>query len=116
MGNEAEKKLTINDPVDPQSLKRMGDIQNRRLQLGEMMLDLEQEKVKILVETRQLENERSKLFAHILTSRGIGPSTPVEVDPNTGKISLLGPNAPAPPAAEEAPAEPPNIGTENPTA
>jgi hypothetical protein len=106
MGTESEKKLTINDPVDAQTLKRMGEIQTRRLQLGEMMVDLEQEKVKVLVEVRRLDDERSKLFATVLSSRGLGPNVPVEVDPQTGKISLLNvPNGQAPeaPAPEAAP-------------
>src|SRR5271170_1555613 len=93
MGTESEKPpLTLNDPIDPAVLKRIGEIQNRRYHLGDMLLDLEQEKVKILVEGRRLDDERQRLFATALTSRGLQPSVPVEVDPETGKISLLQPN------------------------
>jgi hypothetical protein len=113
MGNESEKKpatqLTLNDPVDSASLKRIGEIQSRRFQLGDMLLDLEQEKVKILVEGRRLDDERQRLFAHILTSRGLNPSVPVEIDPESGKISLMkvnGVQAPVPPPPD-APAAPP---------
>ena len=112
MGTESEKKpqtLTPNDPVDAATLKRIGEIQTRRFQLGDMLLDLEQEKVKILVEGRRLDEERQRLFAHVLTSRGLQPTVPVEVDPETGKITLLQTNgqvqAPVPPP--ETPAAPP---------
>ncbi len=109
MGTESEKKpqqLTINDPVDAVTLQRMGEIQGRRQQLGEMMLDLEQEKVKILVEGRRLDEERGKLFSHVLTSRGLAPNVPVEIDPATGKIALV--RMPSPPA--QAPAPPAEAG------
>lgn len=112
MANEPEKKptLTLNDPVDAATLKRIGEIQTRRYQLGDMLLDLEQEKVRILVEGRKLDDERQRLFANVLTSRGLAPSVPVEVDPESGKISLLKVNGAAPteaPAASPPPAAPP---------
>jgi hypothetical protein len=120
MGNESDKKpqLTLNDPVDQATLTRIGEIQNRRLQLGDMLLDLEQEKVKILVEGRRLDDERARLFANILGSRGLHPTVPVEIDPATGKISLMkvngvqaqAPSSDAPagqPAAPPPPADPP---------
>jgi len=114
MGNESENKppqLTLNDPVEMATLKRIGEIQNRRLALGDMLLDLEQEKVKILVEGRRLDDERARIFANILGSRGLHPTVPVEIDPETGKISLIkmnGVQAQAPAAATpEAPPAPP---------
>jgi len=110
------KKLTINDPVDPATLKRIGEVQTRRYQLGDMMLDLKQEEVKILVEARRLDEERTKLFSQVLTQRGLLPNMPVEIDPQTGKLSLIKTNgqvqpqaaqaAPETPAAEPTPAPP----------
>lgn len=117
MANESDKKpqLSINDPVDAATLKRIGEIQGRRFQLGDMMLDLEQEKVKILVEARRLDDERTRIFNQLLTSRGLAPTAPVEIDPSNGKITLLQTNgkqaqvAPPPvhPGAEAAPEAPP---------
>jgi hypothetical protein len=117
MGQESNKKptLTMNDPVDAATLQRIGELFARRHQLGDMMLDIEHEKVKVLVESRRVDDERRKLFAHILTSRGLAPDAAVEIDSETGKLSLPlpqvrqpspppapPPEAPAPPAAEEA--------------
>jgi hypothetical protein len=118
MASETEKKptLTINDPVDPPTLKRIGEIQNRRLQLGDMLLDFEQEKVKIIVESRKLDDERSRLFTGLLNARGIAPHIPVEIDPETGRISLVKVNgvpAPQPEPPHETstttPAPPPTV-------
>lgn len=117
MGNESDKKpqqLTLNDPMDAATLKRIGEIQSRRFQLGDMLLDLEQERVKILVEGRRLDEERQQLFSQALTSRGLKPNVPVEVDPETGKISLIQMNgpmpAPRPPTEAQAP-QPQSPGT-----
>ena len=108
MGHESDKKpqLTVNDPVDAATVQRIGELVMRRHQLGEMMLDIEAEKVKILVENRQVEAERRKLFANILQSRGLAPDAAVEIDPNSGKLSLT-PNQQAAPPPEAPPADSP---------
>src|ERR1700679_1785256 len=91
MANESERKakLTLTHPEDPATPTRIGEIQTRRFQLGDAMIDLEQEKVKILVESRKLDEEKNRLFAGILVSRSITPGVPVEIDPENGKISLI---------------------------
>jgi hypothetical protein len=90
MGRESEKKphLTANDPVDAATIKRLGELTLRRHQLGEMMLDIEAEKVKLLVENRHVEAERRTLFQGILKSRGLDPEASVEIDPENGKLFL----------------------------
>lgn len=108
MGTESDKKplLTLNDPVDASTVKRIGELLARRHQLGDMLLDYEQEKVKILVESRRIDDERERLFNQILTSRGLAASVPVEIDPETGRISLRQPLSQPPiqtPAAPPAP-------------
>ena len=111
MGHESDKKpqLLVNDPVDAATVKRLGELVLRRHQLGELMLDIEAEKVKILVESRQVEAERRKLFANILQARGLSPDAAIEIDSDTGKIHLTptrqaAPPVEAPPAADTPPA------------
>ncbi len=106
MANESDRKakLTINDPVDPVVLKRIGEIQNRRFQLGDAMIDLEQEKIKLIVESRKLDDEKTRLFAGIFSSRGIMPGTPIEIDPENGRLSFIKTNGRA-----EVPAAPPEV-------
>ena len=84
-----EKKLTPNDPISPDVLKRMAQVSAARSQLGDQLLDLEHEKIKILVSARQLDEEKQRLFAKELTDRGLNPGTPVEVDAKTGQISFV---------------------------
>jgi hypothetical protein len=107
MGQESDKKpnLTLNDPVDASTVQRIGELLTRRHQLGDMMLDVEQEKVRILVESRRVDDERTKLFANILTSRGLSPDTSIEIDPNNGKLSLMHPQVQQPPQAAAPPVE-----------
>lgn len=108
MSQDSEKKLTLNDPVSPEDLQRLGEIQGRRYELADATLDLEQEKVKILVQARILDDQKTQLFTKIVTERGLPAGFPVEVDGKTGMIKALAPQGPngapeAPPAAEPTP-------------
>jgi hypothetical protein len=94
--SEESKKLTQNDPVDAESRKRLEDLAAARYELGEKLLDLEQERVKILVTANRIEEERGRLFEKILMERGLSPTTPVEIDAQSGVIRVLRPQAPAP--------------------
>jgi hypothetical protein len=94
MSQDPEKKLTLNDPVSPDDLQRLAELQHRRLDLGDTMLDLEQEKVKVLVQARQLDDQKSQLFTKLVTERGLPAGFPVEVDAKTGIIKALTPQGP----------------------
>lgn len=81
------KKLTIDDPIDGETLGKFKHLQTVRMQCAERLLDLEQEKVRTLRMAANVDTERQKLFESVLISRGLPPTFPVEVDANTGKIS-----------------------------
>jgi hypothetical protein len=103
-----KKKLTINDPVDPADLQRLAELQGRRFELGDMMLDLEQEKVKVLVQARQLDDQKTQLFARIVTERGLPAGFPCEIDAKTGLVQPMSPQGPnGAPDATAAPADAP---------
>lgn len=108
MGTESNKKplLTLNDPVDGPTVKRIGELQTRSVQLSQMLLDYEREKVKILVEDRRVEDERARLFSQILTARGLSPNVAVDIDAESGRIQLLQTNGQAAPVAPPAPPQP----------
>jgi len=91
---KAETKLTLNDPISQEVLKKMAQITAARSQLGDQLLDLEHERVKILVSSRQLDEEKQRLFAKELSDRGLGHNTPVEVDAKTGQISIVSEGTP----------------------
>lgn len=90
------KRLSVEDPIDPAILQRFGDLESARMRLGAQLLDVEAEKVKIMVAARQIDVERQRLFEKVLSDRGVAPSTPVEIDAGTGKIRVLVPQGDAP--------------------
>lgn len=90
MSQESETKKTIKDPVSPEELRQLAEVQARRFELADALLDLEQEKVKLLVQARQLDELKAKTFSKIMTDRGLPPNAPVEIDAKTGEIKLVG--------------------------
>lgn len=91
MSNESEKKLTINDPVDPETLKQLAAVHDARTQLALQLLEMEEEKVRLLVAARPLREERAKLFEKILIDRGLPPSFQVDIDLTNGRLYPLAP-------------------------
>lgn len=89
--SEETKKLSVNDPVDAVSRKRLEDLAAARYEFGERLLELEQEKVKLLVAANRVDEERGRLFEKLLVDRGLSPTTPVEIEAQTGAIKLLRP-------------------------
>lgn len=91
--SEETKKLSVNDPVDAVSRKRLEDLAAARYEFGERLLELEQEKVKLLVAANRVDEERGRLFEKLLVDRGLSPTTPVEIEAQTGAIKLLRPTS-----------------------
>ncbi len=89
MSQEPEKKLTLTDPVDPETLKRLEAVHDARQQLALNLLDVEEEKVRILIAARPLRDERNKIFEKILIDRGLPPSFSVDVDLSNGTLYPL---------------------------
>lgn len=94
---EEAKKLTVEDPVEPEVLKKLAELRDSRLRIGDQVLDLEGEKVRLLVAVRQIDAEKQRAFEKILMERGLPPTFPVEIDGQTGKIKPLAPPPEVPP-------------------
>ena len=103
MSDEA-KKLTPNDPVDASTRKKLEELGAARYDVADKLLEIEQEKVKILVAANRIDEERNRIFEKILMDRGLPPTTPIEIEAQTGNIRLLRPlqTPPAPPEASKA--------------
>jgi hypothetical protein len=86
---EPSRKLTTQDPVDAETLGKIERLQNTRLQLADRLLDLEQEKVRVLRTVSAVDTERARVFEEINVSRGLAPNFPVEIDAKTGKLTPL---------------------------
>jgi phosphoenolpyruvate-protein kinase (PTS system EI component) len=99
----SETKLTIADPVAPETLAKFAELQTARLQAAERLLDLEQDKIRVLRAASSIDTERQKLFEEVLIARGLSPTAVVEINAQTGLITPVG--SPPPSPAPEAPAE-----------
>lgn len=85
----AEAKLTINDPIDAETLQKFSQLQMSRVQVAERLLDLEQEKVRTMRAAAQIDTERQRLFETVLVARGLPPNFPVEIDAKTGLMKAV---------------------------
>lgn len=83
------KKLTPNDPVDAESRKKLEQLSAARFDIADKILELEQDKVKLLVAANRVDEERSRLFEKILMDRGLPPTTPIEIEAQTGILRVL---------------------------
>ncbi len=100
METESEKRLSFDTPVEPETLKRLEELQGARTQVADRLLDLEQERIRLLRAATQIDTEKQRTFESILVSRGLTPNFPVEIDAKTGVLKLLA----EPPTAEQSPA------------
>lgn len=96
------KRLTIDDPIDADTLAKFAELEANRMRLGGQVLDLKSEEVRLMVAARRIDEERQRLFEKILVDRGLHPSTPVEIDAATGQIKQIA--VPSPRAEEPTPA------------
>lgn len=105
--DNGKRQLTINDPVTPEDLQRLAEVQGRRLEIADALLDLEQEKVRLLVQARQIDEQKNQLFGKIVTDRGLPQGFPVEIDAKSGLVKPLVQQAAPEPSAPQAPAPTP---------
>jgi hypothetical protein len=89
MSENKMQQVSLDTPVEPAILSRIETIQNARMQLGDRLLDLEQERVRVLRAASNLDAERVRIFEEINVARGLSPTTPVEIDAKTGKVTPL---------------------------
>lgn len=93
---DEKPRLTLNDPVPDETIKKFEELAEARAAVAEQMLQLEQEKILLLATARQVDQQHRRLFQEVLTERGMAPGTKVDIDVKTGKLTL----------DEGAPAEP----------
>ncbi len=79
-----QPKLTLADPVDAETLRKFQQLQLSRTQVADNLLNLEQDKIRLMRAASNIETERQRLFENILLVRGLPPNFPVEIDAKTG--------------------------------
>jgi len=83
------KRLTVDDPVDEETRGKFTALQDTRLRIGERLIDLELERVKLIRSASAVDNERQKLFERVLIERGLAPNQTVSIDSATGQIKVI---------------------------
>ena len=87
--SEETKRLTVQDPVDPDTLTKFSALDTARYEIGDQLLDMEQEKIRLLAAAHQVETQKKRLFERVLAERGLDPTARVSIDFKTGEISVL---------------------------
>ena len=86
---EPTKKLTVDDPVDLETLNQFNKLEAARYEIGNQLLSIEQERVRLLSAAHRVDEQRQRTFERVLVERGLAPSTQVEVDSTTGQLKLV---------------------------
>ena len=84
-----ERQLTLEDPVDADTLKQIEEVHNSRMMVAEQFLECEQEKMRLLAVAHRLDQQRNAIYEKLMLDRGIANHEQVEIDASTGKIALL---------------------------
>ena len=85
----SKEKLTLADPVDAETRANLRRLQHARADVADKLLDVEQEKVRLLVTANRIGEEIARTFEKILLDRGLPLTTAVEIDPETGDLQVL---------------------------
>ena len=88
------------EPVGPEDLGRLNNLQVARRSLADKLLQLETEKIRLMAASKRVDDEWNGLFQRVASERGIDPSSLFDVNPNTGEIQVAQP--PAAPKQEPA--------------
>jgi hypothetical protein len=81
--------LTPSDPVPADVLAKFSELDSARYELGFRLLELEQERVRILAAAHQVDQQRQRLFEQVLVERGLQPGTAVSINDKTGEINVI---------------------------
>lgn len=106
MSEETPRKLTIEDPVDLEGLERFNKLESARHEVALRLLEIEQERVRLLGAAHEVDKQTQRLFEKILLDRGLKPNFPVDINSTTGKITVRQPPKPEEPSPPQEP-EPP---------
>lgn len=87
---EPQAPLTVNDPVEKEVVQRLAEMERARIQLADRNAYLDLEKDRTLNALRGLEAEHRRTYEKILLSRGLVPTTLIQIDED-GKIEVMNP-------------------------
>lgn len=83
------KRLTVEDPVSPEQVEQLEQLQTAWTGLAEENARLDQRKIQILAALKRLGDEQSRLFELIQIERGLSPRAKISIDPKSLLIEVL---------------------------
>lgn len=83
------KRLTVEDPVTPEQIEQLEQLQTAWTGLAEENARLDQRKIQILAALKRLGDEQSRLFEVIQIERGLSPRAKISIDPKSFLIEVL---------------------------
>jgi len=83
------QRLTMEDPIDKETLAVFNRLEGAKYEIGLQLLELEQERVRLLASAHQVDTQRQRTFEKVLLERGLRPDAFVEVDAATGRLRVL---------------------------
>lgn len=83
-----QEKVNPDSPVPKEELDELQSLQESRLDLADRLLKLEMERIRILAAAKRVNDQHQLKFEALLAERGLDPSTPVEINASTGKITI----------------------------
>ncbi len=98
MSTESNQKvrLTVNDPVDKDTLGRFAELERVYDNACRELMELERHKVTLIATTSRVDAERTRMFEKVLIDRGLAPNTKIEIEGETGKLIIHQPPQAAP--------------------
>ncbi len=94
--SQEKRPLTIEDPVDAETLEQFRQLQETRQRFADSLLSLEQEKIQLLAAVKKVDDQRNRLFESCLVDRGLPPNAKIEIDGRSGKIKRTSEESPEP--------------------
>jgi len=88
MSTEEPKRLTLEDPVDPETLNELRSLQEARAGVADNLLSLRLEEIHLLAAARKIDDQHGRLFERCLIDRGVSAGARAEIDAKTGKVIL----------------------------
>jgi len=97
MSTEEPKRLTLEDPVDPETLNELRSLQEARAGVADNLLSLRLEEIHLLAAARKIDDQHGRLFERCLIDRGVSAGSMAEIDAKSGKVILMKEVAPKEP-------------------
>lgn len=74
------------EPVAPEDLARLDQLQVAKRGIADRLLELKEEEVRLIAAAKRVSDEWNGLFARIAQERGLDPKAEISINPKTGLV------------------------------